>query len=57
MKAIIAETLETQNEIIKLQSDIIDRLAARLLQYGQMEDEDLAAIRQAAKWQEKAGLS
>ena len=53
MKLAVAETLDKQNEIIKLQADIIDRLSAELLQYGMMADEDLAAIQRAVDLQKE----
>lgn len=51
----IAETLDIQGQIIRLQSEIIDRLAAQVLQYGQMAQEDLDAIRQAVELQQITG--
>lgn len=53
MKSCIADLLDKQAEIIKLQTDIIDRLAAALLQHGTIEDEELGMIQQAAKMQEE----
>lgn len=55
MKETIAETLDIQKQIIKLQSDIIDRLAAQVLQHWQIAQEDLEAIRQAVELQQMAG--
>ena len=48
MKQCIAEVLETQSEIIQLQRNVIDRLAAALLQHGMIEEEELAMMQQAA---------
>ncbi len=48
MKQCIAEVLETQSEIIQLQRNVIDRLAATLLQHGMIEEEELAMMQQAA---------
>lgn len=53
MKLAISETLEKQGEIIRLQSGIIDRLSAALLQHGTIEEEELRMIRQAAAMQEE----
>lgn len=53
MKMTIAETLDKQAEIIKLQTELINRLSVELLQYGMMEDEELKAIQNAAMMQEK----
>lgn len=53
MKLCIADLLDKQVEIIKLQTDIIDRLAAALLQHGTIDDEELGMIQQAAKMQEE----
>ena len=53
MKQCIAEVLETQSEIIQLQRNVIDRLAATLLQHGMIEEEELAengAERNTKKW-------
>lgn len=44
MKQCIAEVLETQSEIIQLQRNVIDRLAATLLQHGMIEEEELAMM-------------
>lgn len=51
MKQCIAEVLETQSEIIQLQRNVIDRLAATLLQHGMIEEEELAMMQQAADLQ------
>ena len=51
MKQCIAEVLETQSEIIQLQRNVIDRLAATLLQLGMIEEEELAMMQQAADLQ------
>ena len=51
MKQCIAEVLETQSEIIQLQRNVIDRLAAALLQHGMIEEEELAMMQQAADLQ------
>ena len=51
MKQCIAEVLETQSEIIQLQRNVIDRLAATLLQHGMIEEEELAMMQQAADMQ------
>lgn len=53
MKSCIADLLDKQAEIIKLQTDIIDRLAAALLQHGTLDDAELEMIQQAAKMQEE----
>lgn len=53
MKMAVSQTLEMQDEIIRTQSEIIDRLALELLQYGMMSDEDLNAIKNVAMMQEK----
>ena len=50
MKQCIAEVLETQSEIIQLQRNVIDRLAA-LLQHSMIEEEELAMMQQAADLQ------
>lgn len=47
----IAEVLETQSEIIQLQRNVIDRLAAALLQHSMIEEEELAMMQQAADLQ------
>lgn len=49
----IAETLEKQGELIRLQSRIIDRLAIALLQRGTIEKEELDMVKQAARMQEE----
>lgn len=51
MKQCIAEVLETQSEIIQLQRNVIDRLAAALLQHGMIEEEELAMMQQVADLQ------
>ena len=51
MKQCIAEVLETQSEIIQLQRNVIDRLAAALLQHSMIEEEELAMMQQAADLQ------
>ena len=53
MKQCIAEVLETQSEIIQLQRNVIDRLAAALLQHGMIEEEELAMMQQAADLQKQ----
>lgn len=55
VKPCIAELLDKQSEIIKLQTEIIDRLAAVVLQHGMIEDEELRMIQQAAKMQGEVG--
>ena len=42
------ETLEKQNEIIRLQSDIISTLSSELLQGGVMTEKDINDIKTAA---------
>lgn len=51
MKLCIAEVLDKQSEIIKLQTDIIDRLAAVVLQHGMINEEELEMMQQAANLQ------
>lgn len=51
MKECIADLLDKQSEIIKLQTEIIDRLAAVVLQHGMIGDEELMMMQQAAKMQ------
>lgn len=51
MKLCIAEVMETQSEIIQLQTRIIDRLAAVVLQHGMIEETELEMIQQAADLQ------
>ena len=53
MHTTLADVMDTQSRIIKLQSEIIDRLSIELLQRGGIEDEDLKLIEQAAKEREK----
>ena len=48
MKLCIAEVLDKQSEIIRLQTGIIDRLAAVVLQHGMIEEEELKIMQQAA---------
>ena len=48
MKQCIAEALETQSEIIQLQRNVSDRLAAALLQHSVIEEEKRAMMQQAA---------
>lgn len=55
MKLCIGEVLDKQAEIIKLQTDIIDRLAVALLQHGTLNDTELEMIQRAAKMQEEVG--
>ena len=55
MKPCIAELLDKQSEIIKLQTEIIDRLAAVVLQHGMIEDKEQRMIQQAAKMQGEVG--
>ena len=52
MKQCIAELLDRQGEIIRLQADIIDRLSAAVLQHGALDDVELEMISRAAKLQE-----
>lgn len=49
----IAEVLEKQSEIITLQTEIIDTLSAELLQYGEIEEENLEMMREAVKLQQE----
>lgn len=49
--ATIAEVMDGQSKIIQLQTKLIDRLALALLQYGTIEDEELAMIKEAADLQ------
>lgn len=51
MKQCIVEILETQSEIIQLQRNVIDRLAATLLQHSMIEEEELKMMQQAADLQ------
>lgn len=51
MKLCIAEVMETQSEIIQLQTKIIDHLATVALQHSMIEEEELKMIRQAADLQ------
>ena len=53
MHTTLADMMDTQSRIIKLQGDIIDRLSIELLQRGGIEEEDLKLIEQAAKEREK----
>ena len=53
MRTTLADMMDTQSQIIKLQGDIIDRLSIELLQRGGIEEEDLKLIEQAAKEREK----
>ncbi len=53
MKSCIAETLDKQMEIIKLQAEIIDRLSLALMQHGAIADADLEMLQRAAKMQEE----
>ena len=53
MHTTLADVMDTQSRIIKLQGDIIDRLSIELLQRGGIEEEDLRLIEQAAKEREK----
>lgn len=53
MHTTLADVMDTQSRIIKLQGDIIDRLSIELLQRGGIEEEDLKLIEQAAKEREK----
>lgn len=52
MKLSIAEVLDKQSEIIKLQTEIIDSLSAELLQNGMITEGDLNNIKKAALMQE-----
>lgn len=40
----LAQTIDQQNEIIKMQSDIIDKLFLQLLQYCTVKDMDSCGI-------------
>ena len=51
MRTTIAEVMDGQSKIIQLQTKLIDRLALALLQYGTIEDEELAMIKEAADLQ------
>lgn len=51
MRTTIAEVMDGQLKIIQLQTKLIDRLALALLQYGTIEDEELAMIKEAADLQ------
>lgn len=53
MEKNILEVLEKQSEIIKLQSEIIDRIAIELLQNGMITEVDLRDIKKAALLQEE----
>ena len=53
MHTTLADVMDTQSRIMKLQSEIIDRLSIELLQRGGIEEEDLKLIEQAAKEREK----
>lgn len=53
MEKNILEVLEKQSEIIKLQSEIIDRIALELLQNGMITEVDLRDIKKAAILQEE----
>ena len=53
MHTTLADMMDTQSRIIKLQGDIIDRLSIELLQRGGIEEEDLKLIEHAAKEREK----
>ena len=53
MHTTLADVMDAQSQIIKLQGDIIDRLSIELLQRGGIEEEDLRLIEQAAKEREK----
>ena len=53
MEKNILEVLEKQSEIIKLQSEIIDRIALELLQNGMITEVDLRDIKKAALLQEE----
>lgn len=48
MGVTMMETVEKQNEIIRLQSDIISTLSSELLQGGIMTEKELDDIRTAA---------
>lgn len=56
MHTTLADVMDTQSQIIKLQGDIIDRLSIELLQHGGIEEEDLKLIEQAAKEREKLSM-
>ena len=53
MKLCISEVLDGQARIIQLQTKLIDRLALALLQYGTIEDEELAMIKESADLQKR----
>ena len=57
MHTTLAEVIDTQSQIIKLQGDIIDRLAVELMQHGEIAEENLGLMEKAAKMREglKAG--
>ena len=51
MRATIAEVMEGQSKIIQLQTKLIDRMALVMLQYGDIDDDTLAMIKEAADMQ------
>lgn len=53
MHTTLADVMDAQSQIIRLQGDIIDRLSIELLQRGGIEDEELKLIEQAAKLKER----
>jgi hypothetical protein len=52
MHTTLAEVIDTQSQIIKLQGDIIDRLAVELMQHGEIAEENLGLMKEAAKMRE-----
>lgn len=53
MKKTLAETVDLLSKIIRLQTDIIDRLSIELLQHGEIEDAELELIQKAAMMQDE----
>ena len=54
MHMALAEVIDTQSQIIKLQGDIIDRLAVELMQHGEIAEENLRLMEKAAKIREES---
>lgn len=55
MKESLAETLQKQSDIIRIQSGIIDKLALSLLQYTQLEEATLGMMMDAAMKRQEIG--
>ncbi len=53
MRTTLAEVIDTQSQIIKLQGDIIDRLAVELMQHGEIAEGDLGLMEEATKMREQ----